>query len=196
MQMRKQQATPDDEEADDLIYDGPSKSSRKREMHALQAMGAELVELSADSLKRVPLPERLHEAILDYKRFTKHEARRRQLQFIGRLMRDVEPEPIRAQLDVFNGVSRLEVARQHRLEKLRDSFLEDEQRIGDIVADWPDVDVQHLRALRRNALKERELGKPPRAYREIFRILRDLDRAASEPLDPEPGSEPQDTENS
>lgn len=183
MQMRNHHSKPGADEAEDETnLEPPSKSSLKREMHALQGLGAELVELSDDRLKRVPMPDRLRDAILDYKRFPKHEARRRQLQFIGRLMRHIDSEPIQAQLEVFKGASKLEVARQHRLERLRDAFLEDEKRISDILEHWPDADVQYLRTLRRNALKEREQAKPPRSYREIFRVLRDLDRAASDPV--------------
>lgn len=171
--------TADADDGEDF-YRGPSKSSKKREMHALQELGEALVALSADQLARVPISDRLLEAVRDAKRFTKHEARRRQMQYIGKLMRDIDPEPIRAQLEIFSGASKAEVARQHRLERLRDGLLEDEQRIGDIVALWPDADLQHLRTLRRNALKEREQSKPPRAYREIFRVLRDLDRSADD----------------
>ena len=177
--MHSDPPTLDDEDSEDFNR-GPSKSSKKREMHALQALGEALVALSVDQLARVPIPDRLLEAVRDAKRFTKHEARRRQMQYIGKLMRDIDPEPIRAQLEIFSGASKAEVARQHRLERLRDGLLEDEQRIGDIVALWPDADLQHLRTLRRNAVKEREQQKPPRAYREIFRVLRDLDRSAEE----------------
>ncbi len=177
--MNSDYPTVDADDGEDL-YRGPSKSSKKREMHALQAMGEALVALSADQLARAPISDRLLEAVRDAKRFTKHEARRRQMQYIGKLMRDIDPEPIRAQLEIFSGASKAEVARQHRLERLRDGLLEDEQRIGDIVALWPDADLQHLRILRRNALKEREQSKPPRAYREIFRMLRDLDRSADD----------------
>lgn len=162
---------------------GPSKSSIKREMHALQDLGEQLVALSPERLAKVPLPEALYEAIREAQRISKHGARRRQLQYVGKLMRNVDPEPIQAMLDVFNGVSKAEVARQHRLERLRSDFLEDEKVVGRIAEDWPDADIQHLRVLRRNALKEREQGKPPRAYREIFRILRDLDAGASPSTD-------------
>lgn len=168
----------DTDQDDDQAWRGPSKSSKKREMHQLQDLGAALVELSSDQLAKVPIPDDLLVAIKDAKRFTKHEARRRQMQYIGRLMRHIDPAPIQAQLDVFKGLSRAEIARQHRLEKLRTDFLEDEKLVGRIVETWPDADVQHLRALRRNALKERELSKPPRAFRELFKVLRDLDRAA------------------
>ena len=166
---------------DDFDEDrGPSKSSIKREMHALQAIGEELVALSPERLKKVPLPDNLRDAVNEAQRISKHGARRRQLQYIGKLMRSVEVEPIVAQLEAFKGVSKAEVARQHRLERLRDDFLADEKRIGDIAQQWPDADLQHLRVLRRNALKEREANKPPRAYRELFRVLRDLDAQAGQ----------------
>lgn len=155
---------------------GPSKSSVKREMHALQALGEELVALSADRLAKVPLSDALRDAIADARRFTKHGAKRRQMQYIGRLMRHEDPAPIRAQLDIFNGASKAEVARQHRLEKLRADFLDDEKLIGAIAERWPGADLQHLRVLRRNALKEREQNKPPRAFRELFRVLRELEQ--------------------
>jgi ribosome-associated protein len=163
---------PDDESG---VPEPPSKSQRKRDMHALQDLGEQLVALSLDQLKKVPMPESLADAVRDAKRITKHEARRRQMQYVGKLMRTVDPEPIQAQLDVFNGVSKAEVARQHRLERLRVDLLEDEKTLQTIVDRWPEADFQQLRTLRRNALKEREQNKPPRAFREIFRVLRDLE---------------------
>jgi len=158
----------------------PSKSAKKREMHALQALGEELVALPADRLLRIELPDELRSAIAAYQRFPKHEAKRRQMQYIGRLMRSVDPEPIRAVLEKLSGASKAEAARFKRLEKLRDDFLADEQQAGAIVAAWPDADLQHLRALRRNALNERDQNKPPRAYRELFRVLRELEQAHAE----------------
>ncbi|NMG77633.1 ribosome biogenesis factor YjgA [Aromatoleum diolicum] len=163
---------PDD---DSGVPEPPSKSQRKRESHALQDLGEQLVALSLDQLKKVPLPESLADAVRDAKRMTKHEARRRQMQYVGKLMRTVDPEPIQAQLDVFNGVSKAEVVRQHRLERLRVDLLEDESTLQTIVQTWPEADFQQLRTLRRNALKEREQNKPLRAFREIFRVLRDLE---------------------
>ena len=153
----------------------PSKSSLKRDMHALQDLGAPLVALSPEQLARVALPERLAEAIADARRFTQRGAHKRQLQFIGKLMRDVDPEPIRAALAVFSGDSKEEIARLHRLEQMRERFLVDEQVIGEIAQRWPHADLKALRDLRRSALKEREQEKPPRAFRELFRQLRALD---------------------
>ena len=121
---------------EDLEYDDsperPSKSQRKRDMQALQDMGAELVELSPERLARIDMPDALRGAIREAQRLTRHEARRRQLQYIGRLMRDADPAPIREALDAVKGVSAIENARQHRLEKLRERLLEDEAVLTEI----------------------------------------------------------------
>ncbi|MBZ0125366.1 MAG: DUF615 domain-containing protein [Rhodocyclales bacterium] len=164
---------------EDLEYDDsperPSKSQRKRDMQALQDMGAELVELSPERLARIDMPDALRGAIREAQRLTRHEARRRQLQYIGRLMRDADPAPIREALDAVKGVSAIENARQHRLEKLRERLLEDEAVLTEIGAAHPGADITRLRQLRRNALKDRDEGRPPRAFRELFRLLRELD---------------------
>jgi len=143
-------------------------------MHDLQALGAELVALSTDQLKKIALPDDLREAVRDCQRFTQHEAHRRQLQYIGKLMRHLDAAPIRAAIDELKGLSAAANARMHALERLRTRFLEDEKVIAEIAATHPHADLQHLRQLRRNALKEQELGKPPRAFRELFRVLREL----------------------
>lgn len=165
--------TPDDEE-ENL---GPSKSALKREMTALQKLGAELVGLSRDRLKKIEMPERLREAIHDAQRFTQHEAKRRQLQYIGKIMREIETAPLQAAMDEINGISSAAILRLQRIERLRTQFMEDESVGSDIARDYPEADIQHLRQLRRNAIKEAQQSKPPRAYRELFRILRDLDQS-------------------
>ena len=144
-------------------------------MSELQALGEALVALSSDQLKKVDLPDDLRDAVRDARRFTQHEARRRQMQYIGKLMRGIDDEPIRAALDEINGVSAAATARLHALERLRSRFLEDEKVINEVAAAHPGADLQQLRQLRRNALKEQELGKPPRAFRELFRVLRELE---------------------
>lgn len=175
-----------------MAHEPPSKSQRKREMHALQDLGEQLVALSLDQLKKVPMPDSLADAVREAKRITSHEGRRRQMQYVGKLMRNVDPAPIIAQLDVFKGVSKAEIARQHRLEKLRADLIEDEKTLQAIGELWPEADFQQLRTLRRNALKERELNKPPRAFREIFRVLRDLEAGAAGEA---PEGEPSDDDN-
>jgi ribosome-associated protein len=152
----------------------PSKTERKRVMHELQALGERLIGLNSEQLAAIALPENLHEAVEQARRITKHEARRRQLQYIGRLMRDVDPEPIREKLKVWDGVSTEETARLHRIERWREELLGNDGAIGALVHAHPGTDTQRLRALVRNAREERNSGRPPRAYRELFRALRDI----------------------
>jgi ribosome-associated protein len=153
-----------------------SKSSRKREMLILQELGAQLLALSPGQLEKIPVPAELLAAIAEARRMTrKDEALRRQMQYIGKLMRNVDPEPIRVRLAALRGQSASEIARQHRLERLREELLADEKAVEKIAREWPQADIRRLRTLRRNALKEREQQRPPRAYREIFKVLRELD---------------------
>ena len=152
----------------------PSKTQRKREMHELQSLGVRLVELNSEQLDAVALPEDLRDAVERAQRITKHEARRRQLQYIGRLMRSVDPGPIREKLKVWDGVSTEETARVHRIERWREKLLDDDGTIGALVRAHPGIDTQRLRSLVRNARDERKAGRPPRAYRELFRALRDI----------------------
>jgi ribosome-associated protein len=162
-----------DNDADE--YSGPSKSQLKREMTALQDLGAELVALSKERLAKIDMPERLRDALRDAQRFTKHEAKRRQMQYIGKIMRDIDAAPLRAAMDEIKGVSEAANIRQHQLERLRTRLMEDEAVFSEVARDYPHADMQHLRQLRRNALKEAQQGKPPRAYRELFRELRALE---------------------
>ncbi len=152
----------------------PSKTQRKREMHELQALGARLVELNSEQLASVRLPEDLHQAIEQVRGMTKHEARRRQMQYIGRLMRSVDPGPIREKLKVWDGISAEHTARQHRVERWRDRLLENEDAVDELAGAHPGIDARRLRALARKAREERGAGSPPRAYRELFKALREI----------------------
>ena len=168
---------PDDSDDQDLP-ERPSKSQKKRDAHALQALGKELVALSAEQLKRIDMPENLRIAIAEAQRTRSHEGLRRQMQYVGKVMRGVDTGPLTEALDVIRGLSAAAVAREHMLERMRERLMADEQVLGDIAAQWPGADLTRLRTLRRNALREREQNRPPRAFREIFRELRQLDNAA------------------
>lgn len=163
---------------------GPSKSALKREMIALQKLGVELVKLSRDQLKKIDMPERLRDAILDAQRFTQHEAHRRQLQYIGKIMRDIDAAPLQAALDEINGISTAATLRLQQLERLRTQLMEDESVCSDIARDYSGADIQLLRQLRRNAIKEAQQNKPPRAYRELFRVLREMQKNAANEASP------------
>lgn len=154
----------------------PSKTKKKEAMHELRDLGAELVELSVGQLKRINLPEDIYETVRECQKITAHGARRRQIAYLGKLMRGVDDEPIREGLALLRGESSAETARLHRLERFRTRLLEDENFLSEIAALWPQVDLQHLRQLRRNALKEQETNKPPKNFRAIFQVLQELER--------------------
>jgi len=152
----------------------PSKTKIKKQMLDLQDIGEQPVDLSTDKLKELDLPERLFDAVREMKRINKFGAQRRQMQYIGRLMRDVEPAPIVAKLESWSGKSHQHIAWLHQIERWRDRLLENEGALTELLADHPAADAQRLRTLIRNAQKEKELLKPPKSYREIFQVLRDI----------------------
>lgn len=156
-----------------------SKTRKKQQMQELQDLGEELAALSTDRLKKIDIPENLREALREAQRMSSHGAIRRQLQYVGKIMRDVDAEPIRAALAAIRGESAVEVARMHRLERLRTRLLEDEKTLAEIAETFPQADLQHLRALRRSALKEQEAQKPPRSYRTLFQVLKELETGAA-----------------
>jgi len=149
----------------------PSKTQLKKQMHDLQALGAELVELNEQQLASIDLPERLLDAVKDARRMTKFEARRRQLQYIGKLMRDIDPEPIRSRLDAWKSVSRAHTARLHLLERWRTRLLEEPEAITELMREYPHADTARFRLLVRNTHREREAGQAPRSYRALFHLL-------------------------
>jgi ribosome-associated protein len=158
----------------DEVYDGPSKSQQKREVEALQELGEILVKLPAAQFKRIELPENLRQAVADCRKITQNGALRRQKQYIGKLMRGLDAAPIQAQLDVFNGVSAAENAKFHQAEKWRDKLIADNEALTQFLDAHPDTDATHLRQLIRNARDEAARSKPPKAFREIFRAIREV----------------------
>jgi len=159
-----------------------SKSQRKREMHALQSLGKTLVELPSEQLGRLDLPDVLCDAILEARRISQRGALRRQLQYVGRLMRDVDANHIRRQLESVQAGATREVAILHRAERWRERLLADEGAMAEFVATFPGTDVQRLRTLLRNAKREMADSRPPRFFRELLRNIRETvlnnDRAA------------------
>jgi ribosome-associated protein len=152
-------------------YDGPSKSQVKREMLALQALGEELAGQSLERLRTLDLPEKLMDAFIHVKSIKAHGAVRRQLQFIGKLMRTVDPAPLRQQLDIWSGHSREGVARQHQAEHWRERLIEQDDALTGFLSDFPEADIPALRQIIRNARKEKEEGKPPKHFRELYRSV-------------------------
>jgi len=158
----------------------PSKSQRKRDMHALQDMGAELVDLAANQLDKLPLTESLRDAVDQCQKIHSHEARRRQIQFIGKILRDVDPEPLLHALEQLRQHAKLAAQKHHVLERWRDRLInEGDDALTTLLTEYPKADRQQLRHLIRTAQKETEQDKPPAAARELFRALRSLDNENS-----------------
>lgn len=167
-------------------YERPSKSELKRQMSALQKLGEELVEQPRDRVKRVPMPEDVREAILECQQIKDHEGRRRQLQYVGKKMRTLEEDEIaaiRKVLDSWKGASKAETATLHAIERRRDKLLADDKALTQLLSEHPQLDAQQLRTLIRNARKEQADNKPPKAYREIFQILKQLQAPAASAAD-------------
>jgi ribosome-associated protein len=159
---------------EDLVDLPPSKTKIKKQMLALQNIGEQLADLNKDQLKELELPENLRDAINEVKKMTKFGAINRQMQYIGRLMRDVDTVPIIAKLEVWNGTSKQHITWLHQVENWRDRLLAEPDALTELLAAYPQSDAQRLRALIRNALKEKELLKPPKSFRELFQVLRDI----------------------
>jgi ribosome-associated protein len=156
----------------------PSKTQLKAEADEKQALGEALLTLRADLMARLDLPEKLLDAIAQAKKITNFEGKRRQMQFIGKLMRPLDPEPIRAAIDEQkNGSAQLTLA-LHLAEQWRDKLIASDDALGDWLAEHPDTDSQQLRALVRQARKDAKPEKPGEAprhgksYREIFQLVR------------------------
>lgn len=168
--------TPIDDDAEDLP---PSKSALKREMTARQDLGVALCELSERELARIPVDdETLLEAIQEDGRIRSNSAKRRHRQYIGKLMRNIDPEPLQKALDALHQARRADARRFKQLEALRDRLLaEGDKAIGAVLKDFPDADRQHLRQLVRDAQREANAAKPPAVSRRLFRYLRELQEA-------------------
>ncbi|MFA6060982.1 MAG: ribosome biogenesis factor YjgA [Gallionella sp.] len=151
----------------------PSKTKIKKQMHELRDLGEELTELSRDQLAKLDIPDSLRDAVREMSRMKSFGAKRRQLQYIGKLMRDVDPAPIIAKLDTWKGVSQQHIGYMHQIERWRERLMEGDKALTELLAAYPETDVQRLRTLIRNAIKERDTGKPAKNYKEIFQVLRE-----------------------
>ena len=161
-----------EDEDDEIIW--VSKSEIKRDAEELKRLGAELVDLGKNALDKIPLDTDLRDAIELAQRIKK-EGRRRQLQLIGKMLRNRDVDPIRQALDKLKNRHNQQVALFHKLEQIRDRLIDDgDDAVAEVLNLWPDADRQQLRSLIRNAKKEKEGNKPPKSARLIFQYLREL----------------------
>ncbi len=168
-------------------FDKPSKTRLKQQAHALQALGRELAELPANRLAAIELPDALRSAIAEYLRTRSHEGKRRQLQFVGKQMRFVDPAPLREAVDAYRLGSAKDTLALHLAERWRDEMVAGDEAIGRWANDYPASDLQRLRSLVRAARKD---GAAPvgqrngRSYRELFQFIKPLLAPEADGADP------------
>ena len=161
----------DEFQDDELI----SKSQRKRDAEAVQQLGKNILALSQDAQDSIELPESLSNALNEARRIKKNSALKRQLQYIGKLMRHIDIKPIQEQYLKLTNHYNTDIKALHRLENWRDRLLsEGDKALEDLLNEAPDADRQHLRQLIRQSAKETKLKKPPKSAREIFKYLKTL----------------------
>jgi ribosome-associated protein len=176
------------------LPDKPSKSQVKREMLALQALGKQIVQLSEQRVKQLPLDEKLMQAVLLAQRTTSREGRRRQIHYVGKLMRNAPAQAIEAQIDTWANGSREETAYLHAIERDRDLLLADDAALTTWLDAHPGVDVQAMRALIRAARSEEKKnaalneGQQPQRkhYRALYQAIKAAQSAPQTDSNPEP----------
>ncbi|WP_298288715.1 ribosome biogenesis factor YjgA [Thiomonas sp.] len=162
---------------------GPSKSQVKRDMLALQQLGAQLIALPAHVVRQCSLPEDLRDAVLQAQRITAHGARKRQMLYVGKLLRSADADAVRAVIAAARQDDRASVARMHALERWRDALLADDAAQTEFLDKYPGCDAQQLRQLVRGARAETGTGKPPRLTRQLFQFVK---AAMAAPATPNP----------
>ena len=158
---------------------GPSRTQQRREALAVLTLASQLIELQPSRLAKLDLPEDVRHEVEITRRMSAHGAKKRQLAFLAKVMRrydEADFAAARAELGENRDKQRQETAAMHRLEAMRDRLIaEDETALPELIAEHPQVDRQHLRSLIRQARVEKDVpNKPPKAYREIFQLLKDL----------------------
>jgi ribosome-associated protein len=157
-----------------MSEDKPSKTQRKKAVHELRDMGEELVALNEAQLAQVEMPDFLRDAVVAARDITAHGARKRQLQYIGKLMRKVDAVPIRARLDVWNAQSRGPTLAHKRTEVWRNRLLDEEGALAELLREYPRADATYLQKLMDATARERETGHPPRSFRLLYQALHAL----------------------
>lgn len=165
-----------DEETGEFL--GPSRGEQRREALAVLDIAAKLIEQNDSRILQLPMSEELIALTLESKKITSQIARKRQMQFLAKQLRRQDDEvlvAIRAALDFDKNLSRQETASLHRVEAWRDRLIEEgDEALAELLNEHPTADRQHLRQLARNAKEEKLKNKPPHAYRDLFRELREL----------------------
>jgi ribosome-associated protein len=159
------------DDADEYLDEGPSKSLLKRQSHELQLLGEELIGLPQDELDALPLPEVLRDAVLLARRITAHGGLYRQKQFIGKLMRKIDAEPIRLALEARRERDRTSVRQFQMIERWRTRLIDEDAAFAEFTQTFPAADGAMLTRLIAQARHERSNERPPKAAREIFGVV-------------------------
>ncbi len=163
----------------------PSKSQRKRDALAVRSLAAELIDLPNARLQQVPLDEDVRQAVRETRQIRSNIARKRQLQYVAKLLRHEDLEPVAEALEAMRGEARQLTARHHRAEGWRDHLLAGgDPALSGLIAACPDIDPQSIRQCLRAAAREARDGKPPAAARRLFRLLREYDELRPLPRHP------------
>jgi ribosome-associated protein len=158
--------------ADDAEQQRQSKSARKRESSSLQELGVKLSALPDQEIKDLDLPDSLFVALRALRRLPSHGAQLRQRQYIGKLMRDLDPEPVLAKLAERKQRHDLEIRQFQRIERWRDRLLcESQAALDDLLQEFPHADTDALQRLLEKAARERLEQRPPVGARELFAYL-------------------------
>ena len=166
---------------DDNGYDGPSKSQVKRELHAIVDLTKELIELSVEQIRQLPLDESAIRALEEAKSFKSHGAKRRQIHYAAKVLRQADLDSLRQQIDTWKHGSKEQTDHLHRLELIRDRLIESDDEVPKLIEQYPDIDIQVLRSIVRAARKEQSSNAkltpdqtPQRKqYRALFQLLKD-----------------------
>jgi ribosome-associated protein len=166
-----------------MAIDGvlPSRNELKKQMQDLQELGEAVASLPVDRLDKLKIDERLRDAIDELRRTRSFEGKRRQLQYIGKLMKHEDPEPLREAVASFRVGSATDTLALHQAEYWRDQLLAGDEALAEWVKAYPATDIQQLRSLVRSARKERlEPGeRHGRAYRDLFRMVKEQMQGSS-----------------
>ena len=170
----------DQDDDPDLLDTGPSKSQRKREMHALRDLGERIRDLPRSHRAALPLSDAMRRALDEFDRIRSREARRRHLSFVGKLMRSEDLDAIGEAMDRFDAASAVAGRELHQLESWRDALLESDAGLSDFLDAHPGTDRPRLRNAVRNARRERDEGKERRHFRGLFQLIREETQQSSD----------------
>ncbi len=155
--------------------EGPSKSARKRHSHDLQGLGEALIELPQTDLDALSLPEVLFDAVMLARRITAHGGLYRQKQYIGKLMRKIDAEPIRVAMQARQTQSRAQAVKFRQIENWRNRLVSEPDALNELVAKYPAADRELLQRLIEQSHWETQHGRPPKASRELFAAVQKLE---------------------